>query len=82
MPNPSVTAPSPRPRLLVSYRDAMAALAFGRRRLVALTTSGAIPSYKIGRSRRYCPLELAAWIRAGCPIEPGAGLRVREGMGK
>lgn len=72
-------APDPAP-LLMTVPQAMAATTLSRRRLTTLTTIGAIPSIKIGRSRRYCPRELAAWVREGCPIEPGAAARVREGM--
>lgn len=71
--------PEPAP-LLLTVPQAMAATTLSRRRLTALTTIGAIPSIKIGRSRRYCLRELAAWVAAGCPVEPGAAARVREGM--
>ncbi len=66
--------------LLVDARTACAMLAIGERRLWVLSNCGAIPSHKIGKSRRYAPDELRAWIAAGCPTEPGAGDRVRKAV--
>ena len=83
MPDPAVTPHGPGgdlAPLLFTVTQAMAATTLRRRRLVKLTTIGAIPSIKIGRSRRYCPRELAAWVSQGCPTDPGAAARVREGM--
>jgi hypothetical protein len=57
-------------------------LSIGARRLWVLSNCRAIPSFKIGKSRRYCPNELRAWIRAGCPTEGGAGDRVRKAVGR
>ncbi|MEK6704070.1 MAG: hypothetical protein AABZ53_17575 [Planctomycetota bacterium] len=65
--------------------DAVAArklLCMGVRRMWSLSICGAIPSKKIGKSRRYCPEELRAWVRAGCPTDAGAGARVRKGMAR
>lgn len=64
--------------MLVDAKAACALLSMGERRLWELSNCRAIPSYKIGRSRRYCPDELRAWILAGCPTEAGAGERVRK----
>lgn len=66
--------------LLIDAKAACAVLAIGERRLWSLSTCRAIPSYTIGRSRRYCPDELRAWVRAGCPCDAGAGDRVRKGV--
>lgn len=66
--------------LLVDARGACALLCMGERRLWELSNCGAIPSLKIGKSRRYCPDELRAWIRAGCPTGTGAGDRVRRAL--
>ncbi|MCH7791750.1 MAG: helix-turn-helix domain-containing protein [Planctomycetes bacterium] len=55
-------------------------LGIGARTLWTLTNRGAIPSRKIGRSVRYCPAELRAWVAAGCPTEPGAAERVRKAV--
>ncbi len=63
--------PSPA-RLLITGPAATLVLSMSLRRLTQLTSIGAVPSVKIGRSRRYCPQQLAEWIRLGCPIEPGA----------
>jgi len=59
--------------LLIDSKAASALLGIGARRLWSLTNCGAIPSRKIGRSVRYAPDELRAWIAAGCPIESGVG---------
>ncbi len=64
--------------LLIDARAACALLSIGYRKLAALTSVGAIPSDKIGTLRRYRPDELKAWVRAGCPTEPGAGMRIRQ----
>ncbi|MCW5755346.1 MAG: helix-turn-helix domain-containing protein [Phycisphaeraceae bacterium] len=70
---PTTTAP-----LLIDAKAACALLCMGERRLWVLSNCRAIPSYKIGKSRRYSPDELRAWIRANCPTDPGAGDRVRK----
>lgn len=75
--DPHIHSTSP---LLIDAKDTQSLLRMGERRLCVLTTCGAIPSFKIGKSRRYCPEELKAWIRAGCPTEPGAGDRVRKSV--
>jgi predicted DNA-binding transcriptional regulator AlpA len=71
------TKPAP---LLIDAKAACALLCMGERRLWVLSNCGAIPSFKIGKSRRYSPDELQAWIRAGCPTLPGAGDRVRKAV--
>ncbi len=70
---PTTTAP-----LLIDAKAAAALLCMGERHLWMLSNCRAIPSFKIGKSRRYCPDELRAWILAGCPTEDGAGDRVRK----
>ena len=71
------TTPPANP-LLIDAKAACALLSMGERRLWVLSNCRAIPSFKIGKSRRYCPNELRAWIRAGCPTDGGAGDRVRK----
>ncbi len=66
--------------LLIDAKAACNLLCMGVRRLWVLSICGAIPSHKIGKSRRYSPDELRAWIRAGCPTEGGAGARVRKAV--
>ena len=66
--------------LLIDAKAAQARLCMGVRRLWVLTNCRAIPSYRIGRSVRYCPDELREWVRAGCPTEGGAGDRVRKAV--
>lgn len=75
----SDTPMTPAP-MLIDPKLARVVLCIGERRLWELTNCGAIPSHKIGRSVRYAPAELAAWIAAGCPTESGAGERVRQGV--
>lgn len=50
------------------------------RYLWSLTACRAIPSRKIGRSVRYVPAEIEAWIAAGCPTEPNSADWVLEEM--
>lgn len=72
---------SPGMRLLVGGSTARHILSIGERTLWTLTNCRAIPSHRIGRSVRYVPAELAAWVAAGCPTESGAGDRIRRAMG-
>jgi predicted DNA-binding transcriptional regulator AlpA len=62
--------------LLIDAKAARAMLSIGERRLWLLTNCNAIPSRRIGRSVRYAPTELRAWIAAGCPTEPGSAERI------
>ncbi len=55
--------------LLVDTREASRLLAISPRTLWSLTACGAIESRKIGRSVRYSPADLQAWVAAGCPSE-------------
>lgn len=66
--------------LLIDAKAAASRLAMSPRTLWSLTKCNAIPSRRIGRSVRYCPDELRAWVAAECPTEPGAAARVREGV--
>ena len=66
--------------LLIDADEAAAELSLGARTLWSLTKCKAIPSRKIGRSVRYSPVELRAWIAAGCPTEPGSAERVRKAV--
>ncbi len=68
--------------LLIDAKAAALILACGTRTLWTMTKCNAIPSRRIGRSVRYCPDELRAWIAADCPTEPGAAVRVRAAMRK
>jgi len=68
--------------LLVSVPQACNLLAMGRRRLWELSNCNAIPSRKIGKSRRYCPDELRAWVQAGCPTGADAGTRIRKAVAR
>ena len=68
--------------LLIDAKQAAAMLSLGARRLWSLTNCRAIPSRKIGRSVRYVPAELHAWVDCGCPTEPGAADRIRAAMRK
>lgn len=66
--------------LLVNAKEAGRLLSIGERKLWELTNINAIPSRKIGRSRKYSIEELRAWVRAGNPCEPGAAARVLKGV--
>jgi hypothetical protein len=66
--------------MLIDAKAACDLLSMGKRRLWTLSNCRAIPSFKIGKSRRYSLDELRAWIRAGCPTEGGAGDRVRKAV--
>lgn len=68
------------PPLLIDAKAAQTTLCMGARRLWSLTVCKAIPSRKVGRSVRYSPTELAAWVAAGCPTDAGAGERVRKAV--
>ena len=68
------------PRLLVNAEEASRLLCIGRRRLWTLTNLGAIPCRRIGKSVRYVPEELRAWIDLGCPSSAGAGDEVRSSL--
>jgi hypothetical protein len=72
--------PGAAPPLLIDAKATQILLCLGERRLWVLSNCRAIPSFKIGKSRRYCPDELRAWIRAGCPTTPGAGDAVRKAV--
>lgn len=49
-------------KLLLTPREAAAALSLSERTLWTLTQAGDVPSLKIGRSVRYDVNELRAWI--------------------
>ena len=63
--------------LLIDSGSAAKLLGISARMLWTLTQRKAIPSRKIGRSVRYVPGELRAWIGAGCPTTPNAANRLR-----
>ncbi len=71
---------SPPEPLMIDAKAARAMLGIGARRLWSLTNCQAIPSQKIGRSVRYVPGELRAWIEGGCPTEPGSADDIREAV--
>lgn len=77
--NSSHEGPAPIPAL-INARGAAAMLAIGARSLWSYTNCRAIPSRRIGRSVRYVPAELLAWVDMGCPTDPGAADRVRTAM--
>jgi predicted DNA-binding transcriptional regulator AlpA len=66
--------------LLIDAREARRLLAIGERTLWQLVAISAIPHRRIGRAIRFEPAEIAAWIACGCPTNPGAAERVREGV--
>lgn len=68
--------------LLIDAKTARVLLCMGERRLWELTNCRAIPSRKIGKSVRYSPAELEAWVAAGCPTDPGSADRVMAAIRK
>lgn len=52
-------------------------LDLSERTVASLTSSGALPSIKIGHARRYRVDEIRAWIKVGAPTTPGAGDAIR-----
>ena len=74
----STSSSQPANPLLIDAKAAAAMLAISPRKLWTLTRCDAIPARRIGRSVRYCPAELQAWVADGCPTEPGAADRVRH----
>jgi predicted DNA-binding transcriptional regulator AlpA len=79
-PGTTVTTPDATPSLLIDAKVARKVLCLGQRRLWELTNCKAIPSRKIGKSVRYSPAELVAWVECGCPTDAGAGDRVRKAV--
>lgn len=67
-------------RLLIDAKATCALLSIGERRLWVLTNMRAIPSRKIGKSVRYSPIELDAWVRCGCPTAADAADHVRKAV--
>lgn len=67
-------------QLLINAEAARNVLSMGERRLWELTNCRAIPSHRVGRSVRYSPVELEAWVEAGCPTAPGSADLVRKRM--
>jgi len=60
--SPAPGASSRRIKLLLKPHEAAEALAISARKLWALTNSGEIPCVRFGRSVRYDPTDLRAWI--------------------
>ena len=70
------------PLMLRGLKAAARKTGLGQRTVWSLTNRGALPHRRVGRGLYYVPDELAAWIDAACPTEPGAGDRVRKAMRK
>lgn len=56
------TRVGPQTKLLLNLRDAAKLLSLSERTLWGLANTGAIPSFKIGRSRRFSIESLERWI--------------------
>lgn len=67
------------PPMLIDSKQAASMLGIAPRTLDKYRHLGAIPSLLIGTARRYRVAELMAWIDAGCPTDPDAGDRIRQG---
>ena len=70
------------PPLLLTSAEAARTLRIWVRALWGLTKANSIPHVRIGRSVRYSPAALRAWIEAGAPTDPGAAERVRSEAGR
>ena len=66
--------------VLIDAETAAELLSLALRTVSKHTASGAIPSLKIGKSRRYRTAELLAWLDADCPTEANAGDEIRARM--
>lgn len=66
--------------LLIDAKAAATMLSVGTRTIWMLTKCNALPSRRIGRSVRYCPMELRVWIATGCPTEPNSAERLQASM--
>jgi excisionase family DNA binding protein len=64
-------------RLLLTPAEAAKALAISARTLWARTKAGEIPAVRIGRSVRYDPRDLAAWVE--CRKAPGGAAAQHNG---
>lgn len=71
------TTPEP---LAVNAETAAKMLGIGTRSLWSFTACDAVPHVRIGRSVRYRPDELRAWLDLGAPTEPGSAEAVRSAM--
>ena len=56
------TANGPKVKLLLKPSDAAEALSISPRKLWAMTNAGEIPCVRFGKSVRYDPADLRAWI--------------------
>lgn len=57
-------------RKLLTPKEAAALLSISERTLWTLTNNGEIPAVRIGRSVRYDPADLAAWIEQQKQCKP------------
>lgn len=71
MPENALSQVPPPDELLIPPQEAARRLSVSPRKLWSLTQSGAVPSVRIGRSVRYSPLDLRAWIET--QTKGGAG---------
>lgn len=63
--------------VLIDAETAAELLSLAPRTVSKHTATGAIPSLKIGGSRRYRTSELLAWLNADCPTNANAGEEIR-----
>ncbi|MEQ9095399.1 MAG: helix-turn-helix domain-containing protein [Phycisphaerales bacterium] len=67
---------------LLTTKQASAFLGLPPRTIARHVSCNALPSVKIGRSRRFPITALNAWLAAGCPTEPGDGGRILADLRK
>lgn len=75
LPHPLIAA-----LLLWDAKTTRANLSVSDRTLWRITNCNALPCRRIGRSVRYDPREVAAWVAAGCPTTPNSGDAIREAV--
>lgn len=68
--------------LLIDSKQLQTLTGLGQRKVWELTNCNAVPHKRIGRLVKYDPVEIRAWIAAGCPCDPGAAIRIRKEMKK
>jgi excisionase family DNA binding protein len=72
------TTPSTDGRLLVDQREAARLLSLSTRTVYLMSKDGRLPCLRIGRSVRYSPVDLAAWIAANSSARPAGTAEAKD----
>jgi excisionase family DNA binding protein len=65
------------PLAVRGYAAAAKMLGLSERTVWSLVKRNALPHHRCGTAVLFVPDELAAWLDAGCPTEPGSAVKVR-----